>query len=80
MDVFRAGGSDLLVQAILALETEAECRAFLEDLMTGREIRDCTNRLLADNGTESPPGHHHGNRHRGNGRGYQGGRRWAQQE
>ena len=45
MDVFRAGGSDLLVQAILALETEAECRAFLEDLMTGREIRDCTQRL-----------------------------------
>lgn len=48
--------------------------------MTMREIRDCTNRLLADHGAESPPGHHHGNGHRGNGRGYQGGRQWAQQE
>ena len=45
MDVFRARGSDLLVQAILALETEAECRAFLEDLMTGKEIQDCAQRL-----------------------------------
>lgn len=45
MDVFRTKGSDLLVQAFLALETEEECRAFLEDLMTGKEIQDCSQRL-----------------------------------
>ena len=36
----------MLVQAILALETEEECRAFLEDLMTGKEIQDCGQRLM----------------------------------
>ena len=46
MDVFHTEGSDLLVQAILALKDEAECRAFLEDLMTGREIQDCSQRIL----------------------------------
>ena len=45
MDVFRARGSGLLVRAILALETEEECRAFLEDLMTGKEIQDCSQRI-----------------------------------
>ena len=42
MDVFHSAGSALLVRAILALETEEECR----DLMTGREIQDCSQRLL----------------------------------
>ena len=46
MDVFHTEGAALLIQAILALETEAECRAFLEDLMTGREIQDCSQRIL----------------------------------
>ena len=46
MDVFHTEGSALLVQAILALETEEECRAFLEDLMTGKEIQDCSQRIL----------------------------------
>ena len=46
MDVFHTKGAALLIQAILALETEEECRAFLEDLMTGREIQDCSQRLL----------------------------------
>ena len=46
MDVFHTEGSALLVRAILALETEEECRAFLEDLMTGKEIQDCAQRLL----------------------------------
>ncbi len=46
MDVFHTEGAALLVQAILALETEEECRAFLEDLMTGREIQDCSQRIL----------------------------------
>ena len=46
MDVFHSEGAELLVRAILALETEDECRAFLEDLMTGKEIQDCSQRLL----------------------------------
>ena len=46
MDVFHTEGSALLVRAILALETEEECRAFLEDLMTGKEIQDCSQRIL----------------------------------
>ena len=46
MDVFHTEGAALLIQAILALETEAECRAFLEDLMTSREIQDCSQRIL----------------------------------
>ena len=28
------------------LETPEECRAFLEDLMTGKEIQDCSQRIL----------------------------------
>ena len=46
MDVFRNKGSGLLVRAILALESEEECRAFLEDLMTRKEIADCSQRIL----------------------------------
>ena len=42
MDVFHTKGAALLIQAILALETEEECRAFLEDLMTGRECSSAT--------------------------------------
>lgn len=46
MDIFHGEGAELLVKAILALETGEECRAFLEDLMTGREIQDCSQRIL----------------------------------
>ena len=46
MDVFSSEGADLLVRAVLALRTESECRAFLEDLMTGKEIQDCSQRIL----------------------------------
>ena len=46
MDIFHSEGAALLVRAILALETEEECRTFLEDLMTGKEIQDCSQRLL----------------------------------
>lgn len=46
MELFRGEGADLLVRAMLSLETEAECRAFLEDLMTGKEIQDCSQRIL----------------------------------
>ena len=46
MDMFRTEGASLLIQAILSLENEEECRAFLEDLMTGKEIQDCGQRLM----------------------------------
>ncbi len=46
LDLFASQGARLLVKAVLSLESEAECRAFLEDLMTGREIEDCGQRLL----------------------------------
>ncbi len=46
VDIFHGEGSALLVQAILSLKTEEECRAFLEDLMTGKEIQDCSQRIL----------------------------------
>ena len=46
MDLFHAKGSSLLVEAILSLKNEAECRAFLEDIMTWKEIQDCGQRLL----------------------------------
>lgn len=46
MDIFHGEGAALLVKAVLALETEEECRAFLEDLMTGKEIQDCSQRIL----------------------------------
>ena len=46
MEVFHGEGAQLLIQAILSLETEEECRTFLEDLMTGKEIQDCSQRIL----------------------------------
>lgn len=46
MDVFHSEGAALLIQSILALKSEEECRAFLEDLMTGKEIQDCSQRIL----------------------------------
>ena len=46
MDMFRTKGASLLVEAILSLQNEEECRAFLEDVMTGKEIQDCGQRLM----------------------------------
>ena len=39
-------GYDMLVKAIMSLESEEECEKFLEDLMTRKEILDCAQRLL----------------------------------
>ena len=39
-------GYKLLVDAILAIETEEECHAFLEDIMTRKEILDIAQRLM----------------------------------
>lgn len=37
--------TDLLVKAIMSLESEDECYQFMEDLLTMREIRDLSQRL-----------------------------------
>ena len=39
-------GYDLLVKAILSLETEEECTALIEDLMTINEVNDMAQRML----------------------------------
>jgi len=39
-------GYSLLIKAILNLETEQECEALLEDLMTRKEIGDVAQRML----------------------------------
>ena len=38
MDIFHTEGAALLVQAVLALETEEECRAFLVDKPRGIHV------------------------------------------
>lgn len=37
---------DLLVKALVAIESEEECKSFLEDLMTKKEMMDMAQRLL----------------------------------
>ncbi len=39
-------GYRLLIKALLSLENEAECEAFLEDLMTRKEVMDIAQRML----------------------------------
>ena len=39
-------GYELLIKAILSVETEEECEALLEDLMTIKEINDMAQRML----------------------------------
>jgi TrpR-related protein YerC/YecD len=39
-------GFKLLVRALLSLDTEEECAAFLEDLMTRKEMEDIAQRML----------------------------------
>ena len=45
MDLFESEGFKLLVASIVAVENEEECRAFLEDLMTRKEISDIAQRI-----------------------------------
>ena len=45
MNIFDEEHSKLLVKAILTLETEDEVKAFLEDIMTTKEIIDISQRL-----------------------------------
>lgn len=44
-DIFAQENPHLLIRAMLTLKTEAECRAFLEDIMTTREILDISQRM-----------------------------------
>ena len=46
MDFFENDGCKLLIKALVSLETEEECKCFLEDLMTRKEIMDIAQRLL----------------------------------
>ena len=46
MDFHENEGYKLLVKAILSLETEEDCDAFLEDLLTKKELSDMAQRLL----------------------------------
>ena len=46
MENFNIQGYDLLVKALISLETKEECEAFLEDLMTRKELADIAQRLL----------------------------------
>ena len=40
------GKKDLLIKALLMIETEDQCEALLNDLLTSKEIDDLTNRLV----------------------------------
>ena len=46
MEMHENEGFHLLLKALLSLENEQECAAFLEDLMTRKEVADITQRLL----------------------------------
>ena len=46
MEHFQNQGLRLLVKSLLSLENEAECAAFLEDLMTRKELDDVSQRLM----------------------------------
>lgn len=39
-------GYRLLVKALISIENEAECRCFLDDLMTKKELTDIAQRML----------------------------------
>ena len=46
MNLLENEGYNLLVKAILSLNTKEECDAFLEDIMTKKEVLDIAQRLL----------------------------------
>lgn len=45
MRIFDNKETDYLIKAILTLESEEECKAFLEDVMTTKEILDMSQRI-----------------------------------
>lgn len=46
MDIFKTEGATLLVNALMMMESREEYEAFLEDLMTTKEILDMSQRIL----------------------------------
>lgn len=46
MNLRETEGFQLLLKALLSLQTEEECIAFLDDLMTKKEMSDIAQRLL----------------------------------
>lgn len=46
MDFHENEGYHLLIKAILSLESEQDCDAFLEDLLTKKELSDMAQRIL----------------------------------
>ena len=46
MDLFENEGYQLLVKALISMESEEECKAFLSDLMTRKELADIAQRIL----------------------------------
>ena len=45
MNIFEENHTKMFVKAILTLETEDEVKAFLDDIMTSKEILDISQRL-----------------------------------
>lgn len=45
-DIWDKDSTKMLVAALLSLETEEECRAFLEDLLTTKETLDISQRIM----------------------------------
>lgn len=45
-DILSSEASKLLVEALLSLKTEEECKAFLEDALTSKEIIDIGQRMV----------------------------------
>ncbi len=46
MELMNNEGYRLLVKALLSLESEDDCKNFLEDLMTRKEVLDIAQRML----------------------------------
>ena len=46
MDLFENEGYKLLIKAVVAIQDEAECKLFLDDLMTRKELSDIAQRML----------------------------------
>ncbi len=45
MKIFDNNETDYLIKALLAINSEEECKAFLEDVMTTKEILDISQRI-----------------------------------
>lgn len=45
MSIYENDGYKLLIKALVSIEGEEECVAFLEDLMTKKELNDITQRI-----------------------------------